>query len=89
VEIIEHEEGIEQGDLGVPESPSQMDASPFDGRLALPDLADLAHGFHTLLLREIFSVSFYPETRQSPYTIFYGSGTFGWVNGARTVFLGG
>jgi hypothetical protein len=49
MEIVEHEDGVEQGHMVVSESPFQMDAGPFDGRFALPHLADFAHGFHLFL----------------------------------------
>ena len=48
MEVVQQEKGIEQGYFVVAESPFQMDACPFDGGLALPDLADLAHGFHII-----------------------------------------
>jgi hypothetical protein len=43
MEIIEHEERVEQGNLMVPEGPFQVDPGAFDNRFALPDLADLPH----------------------------------------------
>ncbi|MBT9163066.1 MAG: hypothetical protein DDT27_01635 [Dehalococcoidia bacterium] len=49
MEVVKHEEGVEQGDLIVAEGPFQMDAGPLDGWLAFPNFADLAHGFHIFL----------------------------------------
>jgi len=55
MEIIQHEEGVEQGNLIVTEGPFQMDPGTLDGRFALPDFADPAHGCHLcLLLKEMF-----------------------------------
>ena len=48
VEVVEQQERVEQGDLVIAEGPLQMHAGPLDGRLALPDFADLAHGFHII-----------------------------------------
>ena len=44
MEVVEHQEGVELGDLVITEGPFQMDAGPFDGGPAFENLGDAANG---------------------------------------------